>query len=283
VRARAQRLAPGAPLCGGKAGRGEVRGRALPAARARAPASARLAQTKSRNLNPPPSPPPSPIKPRRSTYKFTFGPGPCSTCSSGTTTPAGRRGAVAASECSSCKPGYGGWNPGTTGAASCGICGGGGNYGVGYLAGGPACALCPQPANYTGKMQAMMGASDPSQCFGEFTSDGPDRGQLEWDHVPMEAAALTAQTGAAENGSAAGCQAACSISQDCQARRAPSEGPPRTNGRRLGPARRRRARRRRLRRPPAAARSGAARGARRRRLAPLCVLQCKTIFPNPKP
>jgi hypothetical protein len=175
----------------------------------------RRAQT---NTHDSPTQTPTPAPPR--TYKGFIGPAPCTSCPANSSTAAGRRASVAVTDCNSCKPGYGGLAV-TAGAPACSICASG-TYSVGYKAGGPACDACPQLANYTGRMVSRQGALDVSECFGEFTSDGADRAPLAYDFIPMEAAALTAITAAAANASAAGCQAACTASNECQARAWPA-------------------------------------------------------------
>jgi hypothetical protein len=154
--------------------------------------------------------------PSTRTYKGFIGPAPCTSCPANSSTAAGHRASVAVTDCDSCKPGYGGLTV-TAGAPACAICASG-TFSAGYKAGGPACDACPQLANYTGRMVSRQGALDVSECYGEFLSDGADRAPLQYDFIPMEAAALTAITAAAANASAAGCQAACAASNECQVR-----------------------------------------------------------------
>ncbi|KAI8476676.1 MAG: hypothetical protein J3K34DRAFT_505074 [Monoraphidium minutum] len=74
------------------------------------------------------------------------------------------------------------------------------------LAGGQARGIvCSKPPGYTGQMVLPTGAKEPDLCTPEFPGDGA-RSYLEYDYIPMAAAALTREPAAA---SVEACQARC--------------------------------------------------------------------------
>jgi hypothetical protein len=83
------------------------------------------------------------------TYKSLLGPSSCVSCPSGTTT-VGYGGAIQASDCRACAPGYGsaGIDPASP---SCGLCSSG-TFSPGNRAGGAPCQACPRPSGFSGKM-----------------------------------------------------------------------------------------------------------------------------------
>lgn len=82
-------------------------------------------------------------------YKDTLGNAACTVCGNGTTTSV-QAGAVAATDCDACEPGYGSADIAADNY-SCGMCASG-SYSPGNTKGGASCVTCPNPASFNGLM-----------------------------------------------------------------------------------------------------------------------------------
>lgn len=145
-------------------------------------------------------------------YKDWLGASPntCQQCPNGTTTTVAMA-ATEESDCDACRPGYGNAVIDLE-SPECTICSSG-TYSKGAVKGGAACAQCPHPFKFSGKMVSRQGVSTPEECYPEFTTDaayGMENDEA-WDTISM---GPSLQLQAALN-SLSACQSGCSASAMC--------------------------------------------------------------------
>jgi hypothetical protein len=148
----------------------------------------------------------------RGYYKDTLGPHACSQCPAGVSTTKAQAG-LKISDCNTCKPGFGvaGGVIADLSAPTCARCTSG-TYSSGFKAGGQICDVCPQAANFTGKMVSRAGIFTPEDCYGEYTTDKDVfDNQQAWDLIPLDG--LVHKTAAT---SIIACQELCSTTATCQ-------------------------------------------------------------------
>jgi hypothetical protein len=142
-------------------------------------------------------------------WKDTINATACTVCPLGTTTSVSS-GAIARTDCDSCRAGFGAASIDLSNP-SCTICGTG-KYAMGVAVGPAACADCTKPSDYTGAMVSRNGISSQAQCLQEFpTSPTSTTNKLEWD-ILTTGSALEAAT---SDATISDCQAACKLSNEC--------------------------------------------------------------------
>jgi hypothetical protein len=106
----------------------------------------------------------------RGSYNPTISAVPCTKCVSGTTTSL-MAGAIAESDCDTCRPGFGG--DVDVSAPSCTLCTSD-YYSPGYTPGGQDCVACPHPESFSGKMVSRnVRTRRVLACFAHFVCLGP--------------------------------------------------------------------------------------------------------------